>query len=248
MKHELFEAQSLYSQKLFDELNFKISEMGFNGVLYSFYPKPMYMNKTIQPVLHYSDSLSPFIAHYIENNYGNSDFVLRLALEGRSEPVDWWHEVHHGGVSRAEKRVTEDARRYFNIQHGLSIPVLFGTFAIAGISVISHNPDEAYFQRLKNKSINKLRKLATQYHSEIIKSTKELNYFILPLLENLTPTKRKVIKHLLSGHPMKRIEEIYGIKQKYAEKVLADIRQEFGGISANELIYILGMINIIEYL
>ena len=248
MKAELFQAPTLYSQSLFKALEDKINALGFDGVLYSFYPKPMYMNQNIQPVLHYSDRFAPFVGHYIENNYGNRDFVLRLALQGRLEPIDWWQEIEQGNVSPEEQEVTQDARDQFGIQHGLSIPVLFGTFAIAGISVINTNSNRAEFPTRKEASLEALYEIATHYHSEVIKSSKALHFFILPLLESLNDTKRKVLKHLISGKPMKTIEDVYGVKQRYAEKVLLDIRKEFGGISANELIYILGMINILEYL
>ncbi len=248
MKTELFQTPEHPSQGLFSTLEDKINALGFDGVLYSFYPKPMYMNQSIQPVLHYSDSFAPFVAHYIEHNYGNRDFVLNMALQGRTEPVDWWQEIEQGNVSPEEQEVTQDARDNFGIQHGVSIPVLYGTFAIAGISVISSEPDKAKFQALKAQSLDSLYDIATYYHSKVIKSTKELHFFILPLLESLNDTKRKVLKHLVSGQPMKTIENIHGVKQRYAEKVLLEIRKEFGGITVNELIYILGMINILEYL
>jgi len=248
MKTELFQTPVHPSQGLFSVMEDKINALGFDGVLYSFYPKPMYMNQNIQPVLQHSGSFTPFIGRYVEKNYGNRDFVLRMALQGRTDPVDWWQEIEQGNVSPEEQEVTQDARDNFGIQNGLSIPVLYGTFAIAGISVISSESDKAKFQALKAQSLDSLCDIATNYHSEVIKSTKELHFFILPLLESLNDTKRKVLKHLVSGQPMKTIEDIHGVKQRYAEKVLLDIRKEFGGITANELIYILGMINILEYL
>ncbi len=75
-----------------------------------------------------------------------------------------------------------------------------------------------------------------------------MSLFIQPLLERLNDTRRKVLKHLVSGHPMKTIPDTSGISQRYAEKVLIDVRKEFGNISTNELIYILGMVHIHEHL
>jgi len=144
---------SLFGES-FDQLTSEINRLGYDGVLYSFFPRPMYLNSKIQPVLQYSDGYAPFVSHYLENNYGNRDFILRLALEGRNTPINWWEEI----------------------------------------------------------------------------------------------AKRKVLKHLLSNQPMKTIPETEGISQKYAEKVILMMRKEFGDISTNELLYILGMVHIHQYL
>ena len=238
---------SLTSQA-FDELVSSVSKLGYDGVLYSFFPRPMYLNSKIQPVLHYSESYSSFVAHYLQNDYGNRDFILRLALEGRSKPIDWWEEINSGDVSAEEAEVTMDAKQEFGIKHGLSIPVLSGSFAIAGISLISMKGNDAEFQALKKKSLPELTTLASNYHSRIIMSEEDMRFFIEPLLKRLNDTKKKVLKHLLSNQPMKTISETEGISHKYAEKVILKMRKEFGDISTNELLYILGMVHIHQYL
>ncbi|WP_020560016.1 helix-turn-helix transcriptional regulator [Thiofilum flexile] len=226
-----------------------ISQLGFDGVLYSFYPKPMYLNSKIQPVLHYSNVLAPFVAHYIKNNYGNHDFVLRLILQNRKKkPIDWWEEINADHVTSEERVVTEDARQNFGIYYGLSIPALHGTYAVAGISVISQNPCATHFQQLKSLHMDKLFELSSQYHAKIINSREELRFFLLPLLQGLNETQKKVVKHTLEGLPMKAIPTTYGITPKYAEKVWSNIRKEFGDITTNELIYIMGMVDLYEYL
>ena len=104
------------------------------------------------------------------------------------------------------------------------------------------------FKELKRQSLNDLQILANEYHSHILKSKDDLLFFILPLLENLTETKKRVLKHLMSGQPMKTIPQTYDISQRFAEKTLVNIRKDFGNISTNELMYILGMVNMHEYL
>jgi hypothetical protein len=199
-------------------------------------------------MLQFSDSFAPYVSHYLEQNYGNRDFILRLALEGRATPIDWWEEIANGNVTEEEREVTEDAKVNFGIQHGLSIPVLSGSFAIAGISVISMNKDINHFRQLKHDSIDALIKQASGYHTSITMSEESMRFFIEPLLERLNETKRKVLKHLMSGAPMKTIPDTAGISQRYAEKVVLGLKQEFGDISTNELIYILGMVQIHKYL
>lgn len=232
----------------FAELTKCVSELGFGGVLYSFYPKPMYMNAKVQPVLHFSSSFAPFVAHYLKNNYGNRDFVLRLALQGLEKPLDWWEAIHAGLVTPEEQAVTEDARQNFGIHHGLSIPVLRGTFAVAGISVFSKNPQLSHYEALKQATQEKLQEVAKAYHKTIMRSKEELRFFTYPLIESLNSTEKKVLSHVLTGRPMKSIAHELQVSSRYGEKVLRNLRQEFGDISSNELIYILGMVHIHEYL
>lgn len=232
----------------FNNLTSAIEKLGFDGVLYSFFPKPLYLSESAQPLLHYSEKLAPFVSHYLQNNYGNRDFVLRLALEGYRDSIDWWQEIDAGNVSPDEKVVTQDAKNKFGIHHGLSIPILFGTYAISGISVISMDDDREAFKQKKRKTLAELQHSANQYHNHIIQSKTELLFFVAPLCDNLSDTKKKVIKHLLSGLPMKSIPQTFGISQRYAEKTLTTIRKEFGDISTNELLYILGLLNIHEKL
>jgi hypothetical protein len=79
-------------------------------------------------------------------------------------------------------------------------------------------------------------------------SREDMRFFIEPLLARLNDTKKKVLLHLVSGQLMKTISETHGISHRYAEKVILNMRKEFGDISTNELLYILGMVHIHEYI
>lgn len=232
----------------FDTLTKQIEQLGFDGVLYSFHPKPIYMNNKTQPVLQYSDSLAQFVAHYLKNNYGNNSFITRLALAGRRDPIDWWEEENAGNLSQSEGDVIRDAKQNFDIHNALAIPVLSSSFAIAGASVMSMSEDREHFEKLKYQSLEQLKEYASNYHTQIIMSREEMRFFIEPLLARLNDTKKKVLLHLVSGQPMKTISETHGISHRYAEKVILNMRKEFGDISTNELLYILGMVHIQEYL
>ena len=234
--------------KDFQKLVAETMQLGYDGALYTFFPRPMYMNSKIQPVFQYSDSYSSFVAHYLDSNYGNRDFILRLAFEGRSKPIDWWEEINSGNVSKEEANVIHDARLNFNIQQGLSIPVLSGSFAIAGISVISMSKGREHFQTIKSQSLEQLKQAASAYHTKIITSKEDTRFFVEPLLAQFNGAKKKVLRHLISNQQVKTLPETTGFSQKYAEKVILDMRKDFGDISTNELLYILGMINAHEYL
>ena len=232
----------------FDTLIKQIEQLGFDGVLYSFLPMPVYMNTKIQPVLQYSDSLAPFITHYMKNNYGNNSFIIRLVLAGRRDPIDWWEEENAGNLSQSEGDIIRDAKLNFGIHNALAIPVLTSSFAIAGVSVISMSEDRGHFEKLKSQSLEQLKEYASNHHTKIIMSREDMRFFIEPLLARLNDTKKKVLLHLVSGQPMKTISETHGISHRYAEKVILNMRKEFGDISTNELLYILGMVHIHEYI
>jgi len=52
---------------------------------------------------------------------------------------------------------------------------------------------------------------------------------------------------LITGQPKKTIADV-GVTERYADKLLMELRKTFGDISTNELIYLLGLLNITEYL
>jgi len=239
----MLESQKTTILPEFNKLVKQIKHLGFDGVLYSFYPMYMY-NKKIQPVLHNCENFTPFVNHYLENDYGNQDFVVRLALQGQRE-IDWWQEIDSGNTSDEEKKVTEYSKNNFNIHHGLTIVIPFYKFAVAAVSVVSMSDDTDIFQNMKNTHLSTLHECANEYHENIINSNKMLQLFISPILEKLNSKAKQVLKHLINGQPMK---DIPNISQKYAEKILFGLRDDFGGVTTNELIHMLGLINLQKHL
>lgn len=227
----------------FENLVKQIKSLNFDGVLYSFYPLYMY-NKKVQPVLRHCETLTPFVKHYLKNDYGNHDFVVRLALQGQQE-IDWWEEINAGDVSETERSVTEYGRDNFGIKNGFTIVMPFYKFAVAAVSVVGVSDDAEYFQQIKNTHLATLHKYANEYHESIIDSHKMLQLFINPILDKLNDTAKKVLKHTVSGQ---RMQDIEGVSTKYAEKVLSGLRDDFGGITTNELIHMLGATNLYKHL
>ena len=235
--------------KDFNELDQKIKSLGFDGVLYSFYPKTFHKNSSFQPIIQFSDCYAPFVEHYIKQDYGNKDFVLRLAFRGSRKFIDWWEEIRMGNVKKEEKVVTYDARDNFGIHHGLTIPVLKGANAIAGISVISLKPDLKAFQKIKSETLERLFIYADEYHAKILSRNDQICYFFESIVEHFDLPKKQVLKHILLGKPLKNIDETApDIAPKSAEKIFANIRKEFGNIKTPQLIYLLGKMDAEKYL
>jgi len=233
----------------FNELDQKIKSLGFDGVLYTFYPKTFHKNESFQPIIQFSDCYTPFIEHYIEHDYGNRDFVIRLAFRGHLDVIDWWEEIGKGSVKKDEKVVTYDARDNFGIHHGLTILILKGSNAIAGISVISFEPDLEAFQKLKSEALEQLFIYTKEFHAKVLSNNDQICSFFGSIVENFDPPKKLVLKHVLLGKSFKNIDETApNINPKSAEKIFANIRKEFGNLKTPQLIYILGKMDAEKYL
>lgn len=233
----------------FKKLEQKIKSLGFDGVIYSFYPKTFHKSGSLQPIIQFSDSYAPFIEHYIKQDYGNKDFVLRLAFRGNRKVIDWWEEIRKGTVKKEEKIVTYDAKDKFGIHHGLSIPVLKGANAIAGISVISLKPSLKDFQKLKSETLEQLFIYADEYHAEVLSNNNQICYFFESIVEHFDLPKKQILKHILLGNSFKNIDKTApNINPKNAEKIFSNIKKEFGNIKTPQLIYLLGKMNAEKHL
>ena len=70
---------------------------------------------------------------------------------------------------------------------------------------------------------------------------------IIPLLENLTPKEKKLLRFIAEGRPMKS-SGIPDITYRYSDKLMQSIRAKFGGISKGRLIYYIGLLRLLNYL
>ena len=117
----------------------------------------------------------------------------------------------------------------------------------AGVSIISFKEDFTD-KKIDTNILNHLKTCSLMYHDHSMIHQDARYEFILPILETLTPKKKLLIKYLISGKPMKNIADEADITTRYADKLLSELRRQFGNISKNELIYLLGLLNISEYL
>ncbi len=151
-------------------------------------------------------------------------------------------------VTQEEQEVTLCAKENFGIYNGISIPVSYGQYAIAGISIITKSSDIVAFRKNILSSIEQITSLALLHNQKVLSSKTDLHFFIQPLLATFTEKKKMVLKQLISGKSLIDIQHHYPISRRYAEKLLLQIKKEFGDISTNELLYILGTAQLLEYL
>ncbi len=241
----LYESKTL--DKKFTALELEVTKAGFDAVVYTFIPKLVRLTDSLKPVLQYSKKYAPLLEHYHKHDYSRHDFLLRLVEEGKIDIIDWWAEAKKMQLTQEEKEVNRVAREDFAITRGFAFPTLNADMGIAGVSIISFKQEYAN-KTVSPKLLNHLKTCCKIYHDYTMVHQDSRYEFILPILESLTPKKKMVLKYLISGKPMKNIAEEADITTRYAEKLLVELRKDFGNISINELIYFLGLLNITEYL
>lgn len=243
-------AQQLYDANSIDDkfsiLENEIKCAGFDGLFYSFFPKLSKLSKTLQPVFQFSDSYAPLIKSYQENNYLEDDYIMRLLEEGNLDIIEWWKAKDFTKLSNKEEELSNIIRYEFKITKGITFATLNSDVGLAGASIISFKADSENWNIGENL-LGQLKRSIQIYHDHMMINQDDRYKFIYPLLETLTPKKKTVIKYLITGKPMKNISDV-GITERYGEKLLLEIRKSFGNISKNELIYLLGLLNITEYL
>ena len=243
--------QRLYDSKTLEEkfsvLEHEMLLSGFDGALYTFIPKLSRLKETLQPVFQFSESYAEIVENYQKNNFDKNDFTIRLIVGGKLSIIDWWIEANKIPLNEEEENVVNITKNKFGVTKGITFPTLSNDMGIAGVSIISFKSEYANKQ-LDSKTSEYLKSCCRMYHDHTMVHQDSRYEFILPILKTLTPKKKIVLKYLISGRAMKNIAEESNITTRYAEKLLVELRNEFGGISKNELIYYLGLLNITEYL
>jgi DNA-binding CsgD family transcriptional regulator len=243
--------QKLYESELPEEkfliLEKEVALSGFDGVLYTFIPKLSRLTDSLQPVFQFSKSYTDLITNYQKNDFSRHDFLIRLVEEGKLDIIDWWSEAERINLTAEEEKVNKVAKEEFGITKGITFPTLSNDMGYAGISIISFKQDFSDIT-IEASVLNHLKSCSRMYHDHSMIHQDARYEFILPILNTLTPKKKLLIKYLISGKPMKNIADEADITTRYADKLLSELRKQFGNISKNELIYLLGLLNISEYL
>ena len=238
----LYQASS--SEEKFAILEKIILDLGFDALIYSFYPRLSLLSKSLQPVFQYSKSYASFAEVYKKNKLSQHDFVIRLIKEGMMDVIDWGETANKISLTEEEIKTNIMAHHQFGIEKGITFPTLSSDLGLAGVAIVSFKPEDMG-KVIDPEVLAYLQTCSNIYHDHMIIHQDDRYEFVLPLLKLLTPKKKIVIKHLISGKPMKNID---GVTVRYAEKLLLELRKDFGDITKNELLYLLGLLNISEYL
>ena len=231
----------------FDVYDQQAQDLGFEGMTYAFAPK-LYLdaNMPVMPILKISNSRSPaFIKHYIDAGFEKDDFTIQAIIQGRKNRLDWWEEDKKNILSKPQRKIIITAKEDYKIHNGITIPTMNNSRGSAGSSVISSEKNGCY-QKLVTENFQTLETCAQVFHEHVMSNSHMLLYFLSPILDQLTKTERQLLPFLTSGKPMKSISLSSTNSQKYAEKLVSRIRKKFGNINKGQLIYYIGLLQILD--
>lgn len=242
------------TQSAFQVYEEYVHQLGFDGVLYAFFPLLM-MNpevKNINPAYYASDSYSKeYLKHYVGSNYYQQDYALKQMALGAQTAIFWWDSAPL--MTRKEQEVIKVAKEY-GLEDGFVLPMGTKSEGIAGASVISQNKDRSAFERLKEKSLTDLKIITQIFHEHVSCHHKLYAPFIFPLLERLSPTEQVVLRQALKNIQqnehmsvsIKKLSSKTGFGEKTCENSLTKIKKKLGLKSTNQLIYNAGVLQFLE--
>lgn len=251
-KHDGFHfLRQLYATKTFDSAfdvyDKQAQDLGFEGMTYAFAPK-LYLDADmpVMPILKISDSRSPaFIKHYIDADFEKDDFTIKAIIQGRKSKLDWWEEDKKGILNSPQRKIIITAKEDYKIHNGITIPTMNNSRGSAGSSVISSEKNGCY-QKLVTGNFQTLEACAQVFHEHVMSNSHMLLYFLSPILNQLTKTEKQILPYLASGEAMKSINLPATSSQKYAERLVTRIRKKFGNINRGQLIYYIGLLQILD--
>lgn len=249
--------QATSFEEAFSAFEKQVFQLGFDGALYVFIPRISLDTSLPQaPVYQFSDSYSPaYISHYIDAGFFRNDPIVKAMEGGDLNPLDWWTEIKKGHMNKAEENVIVVAREDYQMTHGLTIPTMADSRGIACVSVIS-NDNTSLYAKARNEGFDQLKLGAQVLHGAVLSNAFHLKTFVEPLVARLSTTERGFLRKLVEGKKMKTIAFELNVGEKYIDKVASSAREKLSlakngegqSISREQLIYYIGLLNLLEAL
>lgn len=232
---------------MFVALDRATHQLGYDGIAYTYIPTVISESlDAMSPVFKLSDGYNPdFISHYADAAFAENDFTIKRIAEGHKLPINWWQEARAKSISAQEQHIIEVARDDYHLRHGVTIPTHYQEDGIAGISVVSQDND-AHFSQLYSETLNSLCDLSKLFNAKVMMSVDSKACFYLPFLQSLSYTQQQVLSHLAAGVNLKRVADKLDINYKYAHHVVKQLREKFGNVSRERLMYLAGLMRFNE--
>ncbi len=232
----------------FKVLEHTVELLGFAGLVYSSIPIGLSAMSNADVVFLKSTHFSAaFLEHYAEASFAANDFTIKRIQSGNLSTANWWSEEQKGLLLTEEKQVIEVARTDYQINNGISIPMLSTPHHIAGASVIS-DEQNPYFAKLLIERLPLLQTCITLFHHRVQGSTDYKKTFYLPVLNNLNAREKQILKFTLSGKAYKTLDSRYGISASAAANIRTELFKKFEVSNVNELAYLAGLHDLIAML
>jgi len=225
-----------------------IHQLGFDGVLYMSIPVNLVPADTHKPTSIFQASNAypkTFLEHYAHENFANDDFTIKEISSGKTNLIDWWDTDRRGLISQAERNVFSVAREDYQMRNGLSIPLLNNKHEISGASVISYDTDQV-FSRLVRDNAATVSALLKLFHQRAYSDVDFQKIFIEPLLTQLSTKEKQLLKFIVTGLPIKIIDQYSDLPPGYAKNMIKNVCKKLNANNVNELRYYLGLYRIID--
>jgi hypothetical protein len=240
----------------FDLLEKEVLRLGFDGVLYTYIPKPLIdSNFNVKPVYEVStEYCKNYLDHYTDARYDRFDPLIQAVNDGITEPFTWWGPVSQS-YRKTDSKSDEviDVSRFYGIHDGITIPLMSDARGIAGASVTSE--DRNGFDRLVSTKGDQIVRRVQLFHSLIVTNNQYLGSFVKPLFSTLSDTEIRLVAGLASGRNQKKISADLNRSEKYLEQVMLAARRKWSGVgkhdsptlNRNQLLYYAGLLSILDY-
>ncbi|MDD5393254.1 MAG: hypothetical protein PHE17_09565 [Thiothrix sp.] len=138
------------------------------------------------------------------------------------------------------------ARADYGIRNALTIPTMTNKDGIAGASIISSEHD-APFALLKQEKLDTLFLITRAFHSCVLAEQQLSKQFLRPFLASLNQKEIDILRHLARGEPFKRIEYSVDVASyRVAANILDKLRGKFGGITRDRLMFLVGLLHLLN--
>ena len=215
-----------------------VQKLGFESCAYTFVPSAVSDTALSHPPIfiksdEFSDS---FIEQYAVDRFDERDFTLRAAKENMLFPMEWQACINTNYLTQPEKDVLILAKNEHNINHGVTIPVMNESIGIAGFSLTNALMDKN-FNRLKRENLETLQLISKAFHDIVFSKPYSYHAFIPQHLLQFSDKEKIVLDFVMRGKSMADLEKSNEpVSRRYGEKLLAGVKERFGGVSTNELI------------
>lgn len=244
--HELRPMETLENR--FECFQRYMFEQGFDGATYTFMPKfqekplsdfsPVFVNTDEYPV--------KFLGHYQEAGFVQHDFTVKQAHAGRTDVMVWPDYLYSGKLSADEANVLTVAREDYGIKQGLTVPTMSNGKGIAGVSLISTENDRL-FQKLRAERLGTMVELAHIFHKFVLADRQTTTEMSDPVFDRLSEKEVGLLCHMARGKPFKNIGYSIDVASpKVAYNMLKSIRDKFGGVNSDRLMYLAGMYKLLD--
>lgn len=238
---EMLSHESL--EERFSLFEAQVLRLGFEGATYTYIPN---LGKDaalkLAPIFAYTrDYPLVFLEEYQAERFDQNDFTIQKIRAGCKDVLDWSEYRRMRALTHRQVKIVMTAREH-GIQQGLTIPTLSGQRGIAGASIISSEKD-ASFQLLKEERLGTLAAITRIFHIH----TYADKQYVQQLLRHFNDKEKAILKYLAQGGDFSRIEYAIDVASyKVATQMLKKIRGKFGDVSRDRLMFLVGLLSLVD--